>query len=113
MQRQFRLRHSADFQRLRAEGKTWRHPFFTLSAAPNTLPTSRFGFIISRRVGNAVVRNRVRRLLREAVRHALPRLKAGFDIVFIVRNEIVNQPYSEVCQTLEQMFKRAKLWQEE
>jgi len=113
MQRQFRLRSSADFERLRNEGRVWRHPFLTMSVAPNALGHNRYGFIVSRRLGGAVVRNRARRLLREAVRLSMPRLKPGFDITFIARNEIVGQPYSNVKGALEDVFKRAKLWQEE
>jgi ribonuclease P protein component len=112
MQRQFRLRHSGDFERLRAEGRVWRHPFLMMSVAPNALAHNRYGFIVSRRLGGAVVRNRVRRLLRESVRLTLPHLKSGFDIAFIARNEIVGQPYRNVSSALEELFKRAKLWQE-
>lgn len=113
MQRQFRLRNRADFERLRAEGRVWRHPYLTMSVAPNTLGYNRYGFIVTRHLGGAVVRNRVRRLMREAVRLSIPRLKPGFDMTFIARNEIVDQPYSNVQRALEDTFKRAKLWQEE
>ncbi len=113
MNRQFHLRTSADFDRLRSEGRVWRHPFLTMSIAPNALGHNRYGFIVSRRLGGAVVRNRVRRLLRESVRLSIPRLKTGFDITFVARNEIVDQPYSKVNLALEDLFKRAALWQEE
>jgi ribonuclease P protein component len=112
MQRQFRLRNSADFKRLRADGRVWRHPFLTLSVAPNALGHNRYGFIVSRHLGGAVVRNRVRRVLREVVRLSASRLKPGFDMTFIARNEIVDQPYSNVQRALEECFKRAKLWQD-
>jgi len=83
-----------------------------MSVAPNTLGHNRYGFIVSRRLGGAVVRNRVRRLLREVVRLSIPRLKPGYDITFIARNEIVGQPYSNVKGALEDCFKRAKIWLE-
>jgi ribonuclease P protein component len=111
MQRQFRLTRSADFERLRAEGRVWRHPFLTLSVAPNALAYNRFGFITSRKLGGAVVRNRVRRLLREAIRLSLPHMKVGFDIVLIARNEIVGQPYNKISAVLEELLKRANMWQ--
>ncbi len=113
MQREVRLRHRADFDRVRSQGRAWYHPLVTISVAPNLLPHNRYGFITSRRLGNAVVRNRVRRVLREVVRHAAPRLKVGFDITFVARNEIVTQPYNRVNDTLEELFRRANLWQEE
>jgi ribonuclease P protein component len=59
------------------------------------------------------VRNRVRRLLREGVRRAIPHLMSGYDMVFIARNEIVEQPYNRIEAALESLFKRANLWREE
>ena len=113
MQRERRLRRSADFERVRSQGRSWYHPLVTLSVAPNLLPHNRYGFIASRRLGNAVMRNRVRRVLREVVRQTEARLKIGFDITFVARNEIVTQPYNRVNDALEELFKRAHLWQEE
>jgi ribonuclease P protein component len=111
MQRQFRLRRSADFVRLRTEGRAWHHPYVILSVAPNALEHNRYGFIVSRHLGGAVVRNRIRRLLRESVRLSAPRLKTGFDVVFIARNDIAGQPYIHVKSALEDLFRRANLWQ--
>ncbi len=110
MQRELRLRRSADFERVRSQGRSWYHPLVTISVAPNLLPHNRYGFIASRRLGNAVIRNRIRRVLREVVRHAEPRLKTGFDITCVARNEIVTQPYSTVRDALEDLFQRANLW---
>ena len=113
MQRQLRLQRSADFERVRSEGRTWRHRFLSMAVAPNTLEHNRYGFVASRHLGGAVVRNRTRRILREVVRLSTPRLKAGFDITFVARNEIVGQPYREVQAALDDLFRRARLWQQE
>jgi ribonuclease P protein component len=113
MQRRFRLTRSADFDRLRHEGKSWRHPMLTMAVAPNGLDHNRYGFIVSRRSGSAVVRNRVRRIMREVIRLSLSKIKPGYDVSLIARNEIVNQPYSVVREALELLFKRAGLWKEE
>jgi ribonuclease P protein component len=113
MQRQYRLRHSADFDRVRSEGRLWQHSYLAMTVAPNTLGHNRYGFVASRRLGGAVVRNRVRRMLREIVRLSTPGLKSSFDITFIARNPIVGQPYSKVNAALEDLFGRAGLWQEE
>ena len=112
MQRQNRLRRKADFDRVRAARRTWRHPLLSISVAPNALTYNRYGFITSRRLGGAVVRNRVRRVLREGVRRLMPRLRDGYDVTLLARNEIVGQPYNTVVDALEGLFKRAGLWQE-
>ena len=88
MQRTYRLRTNGDFQRVRAHKRSWAHPLLILYAAPNEAGHPRVGITVSRRTGKdfgkAVVRNRVRRRIREAVRLRLPELQAA-DLVFIAR----------------------------
>jgi len=109
MQRPLRLRHSADFARLRESGRAWRHPLFTLSVAPNGLTNNRYGFIISKHVGNAVVRNLIRRRLREALRLRDSHLLSGYDLVIIARNAIADQSYTMISAALDEMLSRARL----
>jgi len=109
MQRSFRLRRSADFARVRTQGRSWRHPYLTMGVIPNTQTANRFGFVTGRRIGNAVIRNRVRRLLREAVRSFIPKLKISYDITFVARNEIVGQTYNSVRAAVGELFTRAHL----
>lgn len=111
LQRRFRLRDSAAFERARAQGRQWRHPWLTMTVVANGLAHNRYGFIGTRRLGSAVVRNRTRRVLREIVRRAAPELRPGYDLVFVIRNAAVNQPYNEVMQVVDSLFRRAGLWQ--
>ena len=107
MQRQFRLRQRADFEQARARGRQWHHHFLTLVVAPNDLTHNRYGFVTSRRLGGAVVRNRVRRIMRESVR--LMNLRPGFDMIFLARNTIVGQPYKNVNAAIRELMQRAGL----
>jgi ribonuclease P protein component len=109
MQRPLRLRRSEDFGRLRREGRAYRHPFLILSLAPNGLPHNRYGFITARRLGKAVQRNRVRRLLREAMRTLHPHLRSGHDVALIARPAIVGQPYAAVYAAVVQKTRQASL----
>jgi ribonuclease P protein component len=111
MQRYLRLRRQDDFRRLRSIGRVWRHPFFILSVTANGLPHNRYGFVISTQLGNAVVRNRIRRLLREAVRHAHPDLAPGYDMALIARGPVVGQPYPAVSEAVPRVLQQAGLWQ--
>jgi ribonuclease P protein component len=109
MQRQWRLRSRADFARLRREGRVFRHPAVTLSLAANELPHNRYGFITAKHLGKAVVRNRVRRRLREVIRQMHPQLSSGFDMVFIVRPPLVEQPMTKVAQIVGDVLRKAGL----
>lgn len=110
MKRRYRLTHSADFARLRKQGQSWSHPLVLLSMGRNELGQPRFGFIVSRRVGKAVVRNRVKRQLREAVRHHLDEFPQSWDYVLVARPRIVEAGYAEIENAVLQMLARARQW---
>ncbi len=83
MRRQHRLTRQSDFATVYRKGRAFAHPLIALRILPNQLPHSRYGFAVGRTVGKAVVRNQIKRRLRESVR-TLP-LQSGWDIVMIAR----------------------------
>ena len=93
-----RLTDDYDFRRVKRLGKSYHCPLFKLSVARRkTVGSSRFGFVISKKIDKrAVVRNRIKRLLRQAVRENLEKIPEGFDIVFVVRPNIVGKSYEEI-----------------
>jgi ribonuclease P protein component len=112
MERALRLTYDADFRRVRKQGKSWAHPFAILCALPNNLPHNRYGFSVSKRLGGAVVRNRVKRLLRESVRMTAKEvgpLVSGFDVILIARPPVVGHTYTEVREVVRTLLRRAQL----
>lgn len=102
-----RLRRPQDFETVRREGDRWRGRRLTLNARPNNLPNSRYGFVVSGRVGKAVVRNTVKRRLREAIRGRLPALAGGYDVVLIAHAPAAQASYQELAAETESLLKRA------
>jgi ribonuclease P protein component len=82
---QHRLRHGADFRRVYARRCSASDALIIVYACDNGLPHPRLGLSVSRKVGPAVVRNRWKRLLREAFRLQMPQLPAGIDLVIVPR----------------------------
>jgi ribonuclease P protein component len=81
-----RLTRSADFERVYRQGRSHGNRYFVLYAFPRSGEgEARLGVSVSRKVGGAVDRNRVKRLLREAVAAADPGLPDGIDIVVVAR----------------------------
>lgn len=113
MKRKYRLTKNEQFQRVRRHGRSWAHPLLVLCALPNGLAHSRFGFAISQRIGKATLRNRVKRLIREATRLRQPAIAPGWDLVFIARGPIREADFSQVEAALVQLLKRARLLRRE
>jgi len=80
-----RLRSSADFAAVYDARVAEARGPLKIYARPNDLPHARLGMSVSRKVGTAPRRNRIRRLLREAFRHMRHDLPAGYDLVVVVR----------------------------
>lgn len=105
-----RLHRPHEFRRVWSEGRSWGHALFILWASPNNLDRVRVGITASKKVGNAVERNRARRLLREAARHLYGHVIAGWDVVLVARSSLLNAKEPQVERALCQMLQRAKLW---
>lgn len=87
------LKKNSDFRRLYAKGKSAVNPYMVLYCRRNSLGVNRLGYTVSTKLGHAVVRNRVRRRLREIYRLNSPAMKTGYDIVVVARSRCVNARY--------------------
>jgi ribonuclease P protein component len=93
-----RLRSSAEFSVVQKTGRRVAGRYLTLLGKPNSLACDRLGIIASRRLGNAVQRNRAKRRVRALFRHQSPddvgaRGLRAFDLVVIPKRELTDAPY--------------------
>ena len=83
------LSRPQEFAAIQGAGTIKSHPFFSARFLRTDLETTRFGLSTGRRLGGAVVRNRVRRRLREVLRTMAPSIQPGWDVLIIARPAIV------------------------
>ena len=107
--RELRLRENRRFQAVYRRGRSWPDRHLVVHALPSREPGRRFGFVVSKKVGGAVLRNRVRRLLREACRALLAGVPSGVDVVIVARAAAAEASLEKLMAEMRSLFQRAGL----
>ena len=105
-----RLRHDKDFQNCFSKGKAFYNEDFMLKTVHNQLGLNRFGIIVANKISKkAVVRNKIRRRIRESLRRLLPQMKGDYDCILLTKRNISSVKYSDVGFSLELLLKKAHI----
>ena len=104
------LRTKDDFSIIYRKGKSIGGRYIVLFYRKNNLPYNRTAFLASKKVGNSVVRNRARRLMKESYRFIRDDIITGYDMIFIARNTIVGRKYCDIFKCMNSVVKKAKLY---
>ena len=107
MHKEERLKKSSQFAEVYSNGQSWANGLLALRALPNGLDINRYGFSVSKRLGNAVVRNKVKRRLRQVVR--LTPTRKGWDLVVVARQPASAASYKQLETALADLLNRGRL----
>jgi ribonuclease P protein component len=100
-----RLKKSSDFSRVYNKGKSFADKYLVIYYVPNRLNETRVGFSISKKVGNSVVRNRVKRLIKESFR-LNANIKGHYDVIFIARVRAKEADYKRIERSVNFLLRK-------
>lgn len=107
MKKENRLTRSTDIKRVKEFGKRAYHPLVVLIYAPNEVSISRAAVVASKKVGNAVTRNRAKRRLRAALDRFWQQVQGNNDLIFFCRRGIVEVNFDEVINAIKHLLNEA------
>ncbi|MDF2647800.1 MAG: ribonuclease [Paenibacillus sp.] len=111
MQRELRLTRREDFNKVYRFGKSNANFQFVVYSLPQSkIERFRVGISVSKKIGNAVVRNRIRRVVKEIIRLNAGRIRLHCDIVVIARKPVADMEYKEMEKCLLHALKRAAVY---
>lgn len=110
MNSRFRLKKSSDFKRVRQYGKSYAHPYVILIVQKNDLDHNKVGVAAGKSLGNAVARNRAKRVIRAAITPLLPKIKTGYDLLLIARHKLLSKKAHQVQLALKEKLEQAKIF---
>ena len=108
MHKENRLTRNRDFQRVYRKGRSFPCPHLVLIALRAHPKAKLVGFSVSKKIGNSVVRNRVKRRLREGFRGLLPRVLPGYCYVVVARTAAAEAGFQDLTRSLTRQLSRGK-----
>lgn len=103
------LRNTRQFNYVYKRGKSIVNKYVVMYYINNNLENNRVGFSVSKKVGKAVIRNRVKRLMKESYRLNEDKINKGYDIVFVARVRLNRSNFEEVNKAVLNCFKKSKI----
>jgi ribonuclease P protein component/putative membrane protein insertion efficiency factor len=100
------IKKNKDFRRVYAEAKSYANSDLVVYFLPNGTDPTRFGISISSKVGNAVARNKIKRQIKEILRHNLDIIRKGYDIIFIVRIRCKTASFAQITGSVMHLLKK-------
>jgi len=113
VKRCFSLKRNKRFRYVYHKGKSLPAKPVVMIYVKNRMGKVQVGFSVSKKIGNSVTRNRVKRRLREAFRPMIPEIIPGYDIIFIARDAVLKAEFSAIESTMRYLLRKAGLFKDQ
>ncbi len=104
-----RIRKNAEYRNIYQNGKKIVDRYFVIYYKKNQLDKVRFGLSVSKKNGNAVIRNRLKRICREVFRLNKHKYPKGYDFVWVARRSMINLNSNQLAERIEKVLTKNKL----
>ncbi|HPZ10036.1 MAG TPA: ribonuclease P protein component [Candidatus Eremiobacteraeota bacterium] len=104
------MKSNKNFKRAYSKGSSFAGFLVVLYLYPNELKENRVGYSVTKNLGKAVVRNRIKRLFREAYRKHLNYLENGYDIIFVARRSVLKANIRDICVCFKDLFEKSGIY---
>ncbi|HEY8464751.1 MAG TPA: ribonuclease P protein component [Bacillota bacterium] len=105
------LKKNSEFQNIFSQGHSINGRYMVVYFLKNQSENNRFGFCVGKKIGTAVIRNRIKRLLREAVRQSVVWEFSGWNLILIARQPITKASLNDLISEFNLLLSKAKLKQ--
>jgi ribonuclease P protein component len=109
MEKTIPIKHNQEFVRVYKKGRFLASKYIVLYVLPNGLSINRLGITASKKAGKSIKRNRIKRLIKENYRISEPKVRCGYDLVFVVRSSKTLPSYYDIKKEMKFLFRRLNL----
>ncbi len=106
------LKKNHQFRKVYRHGKSVANHLVVLYVLKTNHQKRKVGYSVSKKIGNAVIRNRVKRLFKEVYRHNNDKLITGIELVFIARKNVKDASYKQIEKSFNYLFKKSNILKE-
>ncbi|WDV45912.1 ribonuclease P protein component [Clostridiaceae bacterium M8S5] len=103
------LKNSRQFRNVYDNGKSFSTKFLVIFYRPNGYPYNRVGISTTKKLGNSVTRNRIKRLIKENYRKNLDTIKTGYDIIFLARVRASRADFKDIEKSMSYLLKKTNI----
>lgn len=108
--KKYSIRKNSEFRAVYKRGRSFSNYVLVLYIYKNNCDYNRLGVTVSKKVGNSVARNRIKRLIKESYRLNSDSINKGYDLIFIARNPAKGKSYKDIEKAIINLFNKAGLY---